>query len=337
MLRFKYLKFALPVVALLATTALTSTSARAEWQPVYQTGDGSATLWYDADNSKYAVVIEKDDKYGVYFEKGVIDAMFDKWDSSNPNPDDATNGKGTEKPDVEAALKKAHGVTWNVKVNPENSPLGGVINGNGGGKVPHWNPGGDDNGSGPGSPPDSKPHGGLTDKQKADIAHMLDKAAHQTVVGKQGMFDGSEGGTESWTGINKHGGVKTGKNDGKGQGDRGDSSTTGEDYRDPNVPKGEDLGVKPELVNPSPEIKGRGAAKNKLGVVKLRVKDAGNAGNKSGEAPKTSKEQKAADVMSPGLLEGGGGFAFNGPAAAGSIGGVGGGGSRVGAISRGGR
>ena len=62
-------------------------------------------------------MIEKDGKYGVYFEQGVIDAVFDKIGSSNPNPD--TDGAGTFKPDFEELLKDLKGAKWEVRVDPE--------------------------------------------------------------------------------------------------------------------------------------------------------------------------------------------------------------------------
>ena len=145
------LKFALPVVALLASTALFTTPAKA-WEQSWQSSDGSVSMWYQVGSggqTKCAVVIE-DGKYGVYFEQGVIDAVFDKIGSSNPYPSDPHGVLGTFKPDFEELLKNLKGAKWEVRVDPESSPLGGYINRNGGGKVPHWNPGPDDDGS-PGS------------------------------------------------------------------------------------------------------------------------------------------------------------------------------------------
>jgi hypothetical protein len=65
------LKFALPVVALLASTALFTTPAKA-WEQSWQSSDGSVSMWYQVGSdgqTKFAVVIEKDGKYGVYFER----------------------------------------------------------------------------------------------------------------------------------------------------------------------------------------------------------------------------------------------------------------------------
>lgn len=314
MIRFKSLKYALPVAVLLATTALSMTVAKADWQPAFQNEDGSATLWYDDSTGKMAVTIEKDGKFAVYFDQAVINAMLDKDKGSDPDPNDPNNGKGTDKPDVEAMIKNAKGGSWSVKVNPEDSPLGGVITNNGGGKAPHWNPGDDDNKS-PGSPPNSKPNGGMSAQQKAAMQKALNDAARQAALGGQGMYDGSEGGNENAPGINMNGGSQ---NAGKGSGGQGDDSKGGvnaDDYKDNYVPKGESLGPKPELVNPTPDLKGHTATTKKR-VSTVKLKDA-SSGKGSGKGDNT----QTSNVTSPGLLEGGNGFSFNGPAGAGSVGG----------------
>src|SRR5688572_14820803 len=103
------LRFALPVAALLASTAIFTTPAKA-WEQSWQSSDGSVSMWYQVGSdgqTKFAVVIEKDGKYGVYFEQGVIDAVFEKIGASNPNPD--TDGAGTFKPDFEELLKNLKG------------------------------------------------------------------------------------------------------------------------------------------------------------------------------------------------------------------------------------
>ena len=240
MIRFKSLKYALPVAVFLATTALSMTAAKADYDIWWQSNDGSVSLWHDDSTGKFAVLIEHDGKYEIYFNQAVIDAVFDKIDNSNPNPDDPNNGKGTDKPDIEAMIKNAKGGSWSVKVNPEDAPLGGVITNNGGGKGPHWNPGDDDSKS-PGSPPNSKPNGGMTAQQKAAMQKALNDAARQAALGGQGMYDGSEGGNENAPGINMNGGSQ---NAGKGSGGQGDDSkgrVNGDDYKDNYVPKGEKL------------------------------------------------------------------------------------------------
>lgn len=312
--RIKSLKYALPVAVLLAATALSLTAARADYEEWWQSDDGSVSLWHDDATGKTVVLIEHDGKYGVYDQQAVIDAVFDKIDGSNPNPDDPNNGKGTSKPDVAELIKHMHDVKWTVKVNPEDSPLGGVIDGNGGGKAPHWNPGDEDGGKGPSSPPDNKPHGGMSDQQKAAIQKALNEAAREAALGGQNMFDGSEGGNESWGGLNVHG-KNSSSNNGKPDGDKGDSTVYGDDYKDNNVPKGEDLGPKPELVNPSPELKGHGHAKKHIGSIKLNHGKTG--GKDTGKAGKSGKPNGNTAVLSPSLLEGGNGFSSNGPAGTG--------------------
>lgn len=267
--RFKLLKHALPVVALLSTTALFSTSASAHWTAAWQSSDGSVTLYHDDyDDAKhpFAVVYEKDGKFSVSFSPSVIDAILQKMEAgTNPSPDDPNNGKGTFKPDVESLIKSGRGAHWTVKVNPEDSPLGGVIDKNGGGKVPHWNPGDDDGKGAPSDPRNDAPGSAAIAKRDAAIDKAIQDAARQATNAGKGMFDGSEGGNEGPPVLNIHGSTGGGSNGGKNQGDRGDGTVTGDNYRDPNAPKGEALGPKPELVNPTPDLKILGQEKHKLG------------------------------------------------------------------------
>ena len=169
------LKYALPLAAVLMMSSFSLGSAQAAWEAMGTNEDGSATLYYNESTGVFAVVIEKNGKFGVYFEKGVIMAMLEKMGMSNPDPNDPNNGLGTTKPDVADLLKHAHGVTWEVKADPESTPLGGAINGHGGGKVPHWNPGGDNDGSGSGPHHDNTkgPQGTWDAKDKANIQGML--------------------------------------------------------------------------------------------------------------------------------------------------------------------
>jgi len=306
--RFKSaFKFALPLAVLLATTALslTSTSVRAEWNEVGSNEDGSATLYYNDTNGSWAVVIEKDGRYGVYIDDAVAKAMLEKLGHghSNPNPDDPNNGKGTEKPSAEAIkqmIKDAAAVYHNT---PINSKVGGIIEQGGGGKVPHWNPGDDDN-NGPSNPPSSKDRKDMSAELKAKIQKALDLAAKQAAMGKQGMFDGSEGGTESWGGFNMHG-PKNDPSGSKGDKDNGDHSPD-----KPDIPKGEDLGPKPELVNPNPVLKAPGAIKTtKLGTVSVKKQTLGATDGKKkteGQTVKTAdKTAGGPKIMGPGLLDGG--------------------------------
>lgn len=310
MFRFRSaLKFAAPLAVLLATTAvsLTSTSVRAEWDEIGQNEDGSATLYYNDDTGHWAVVIEKDGKYGVYIDDAVAKAMLEKLGigGSNPNPDDPTDGKGTSKPDVKALEKLLKDAAAVVHNTPLGSKLGGVIEQGGGGKAPHWNPGdGDD--KGPGDLPSSKDHkGGLTAEQKATLQKQLNYVAKQATLGEQGMFDGSEGGTENAPSFTVHS-KKNDPSDSQGDPDNGNH----EPDKPANVPKGEDLGPKPELVNPNPEMKtgvtgGKGKSHGTVVVKKVAV-DKTN-GKTDGKTAQRS------NVMSQGLLDGSNGFSPNGP------------------------
>jgi hypothetical protein len=316
--RFKSaFKFALPLAVLLATSALslTSTSVRAEWTDVGQNEDGSATLYYNDSTGSWAVVIEKDGRYGVYIDDAVAAAMLEKlgYGHSNPNPDDPNNGKGTEKPSAEAIKKMIKDAAAVVHNTPIGSKLGGIIEQHGGGKAPHWNPSDDDN-KGPSNPPSSKDRIDMSAELKARIQKALDLAAKQAATGKQGMFDGSEGGTESWVGLNMHG-----KNNDPNDGDNSPDK--------PDIPKGEDLGPKPELVNPNPELKGPATVKvktAKLGTATAKKQNLGASDTKNkGEGKAADKaagktvDKTAGVLKSPGLLDMGGGFAAGAPAASG--------------------
>ena len=294
---------------------LTSTSAQAGWEEVGHNEDGSATLWYNDVNGRWVVTIEKDGKMGIYDQEGVIRAMLAKLGLSNPNPNDDNNGKGTDKPDIRELLKQLKDAKAVVVNTPIDSKLGGIIEQNGGGKAPHWNPGDDDN-KGPKDPPSSKDHkGGLTAEQKANLQKMLNEVARQAALGKAGMYDGSEGGSESAPELNKHA-QKNGSNDNKGDHENPNDPSNDK----PNVPKGENLGPRPELVNPNPELRTGGKGKAHVAVKaknRTLTKTAKLDSGKSGKG-KTGNSNGAANIMSPGLLEGGGnGFASSGPAATG--------------------
>jgi hypothetical protein len=318
------LKFALPVVALLAGTAILTTPAKA-WEQTWQSSDGSVSMWYERGSdgqTKFAVVIEKDGKYGVYFEQGVIDAVFDKIGSSNPNPD--TDGAGTFKPDFEELIKDLKGAKWEVKVNPENSPLAGYINGNGDGKVPHWNPGPDDDGgpnSSPGKP--NKPEG-PTPKEIAAKLAALNAAIRGFENMKGGMFDGSEGGTEGPPTVGK------GPKGNHGQGNYGDYGGDG-DKPDKPVIDTDEVGPKPEVVNP-PYFKTPGVAKATTEVKKPKTVAIETKGKVDGKGKTAGKSAGGSVLMSPGLLGGGQGLGTNGPSSAGMAAGGMGGGSMTGPL-----
>src|ERR1051325_10400076 len=343
MFRFRSaLKFAAPLAVLLATTAmtvtLTSTSVRADyydehgWHDYGSHEDGSAKLWFKEDTGSWAVVIGMN----VYMDDAVCAAIVEKlgYNKGNPNPDDPTGGKGTEAPSADAIKKLLKDAAAVLHNSPINSKVGGIIEQNGGGKAPHWNPGdGDDNG--PSDLPSSKDKKDAAAELKAKIAAQLEKAAKQAALGKQGMYD--EGAGESWGGFNVH----SKKNDpsaSNGDKDNGDHSPD-----KPDVPKGEDLGQKPELVNPNPEMMpgtggksaGKGKSHNTVSVEdpNLKTGGAGGKGKSNGfVAVKTVKSGKTggnktdgngarSNVMSQGLLDGANGFGSNGPAGMGGMGG----------------
>lgn len=304
---FSNLRFALPVAALLATTALVSTPAKA-WEQGWQSSDGSVSLWYEHGSdgqTKFAVVIEKDGKYGVYFEQGVIDAVFDKIGGSNPDPNDPNNGQGTFKPDIKELLKDAKGINVKVKAELWDTWLGEYLSRGGDGKGPKWNPGPDDDGSpNTGTGGNHKPEG-PTAKEILARQKAINVAVRNIENMKGGMYDGSEGGTE--------GPPSVGPKSGHGQGNGNDDDKS-PDKPDDNVKN--ELGPKPELVNPPYFRTGKGKTggaeikKGKVAVVDTKGKSAGKAEGKSGGG-KTAP-------MSPGLLDSGPGLGANGPSAAGS-------------------
>ncbi|MBM3528001.1 MAG: hypothetical protein FJX62_07910 [Alphaproteobacteria bacterium] len=316
MLRLKStLRFALPLALLLATTAVSTvlvpTSAKA-WENTWTSGDGSVKLWYQVGSdgqTKFAVTIEKDGKFGVYLEPGVIDAVFDKMGGSNPDPNDPNNGAGTFKPDVEELLRKVKDASAVFHNEILDSPLGAYLERGGDGKGPKWNPGPDGDDSGPNNPPSSKePKGGLTAEQQKNLDKMANAAMRHAKAIKGGMYDGSEGGTEGPPTLDMKGSPKnnnsTGGNDKDGDGKN--------DY-EPTIP-GNDLGPKPELVNPpvlndaKKQTAKRGTSARKQVVV---------ASERNGKTAKTS------NLMSRGLLDGSGGFNSTGPAGTGAVGGAG--------------
>ncbi len=311
MFSFRSLRRALPIAALLATTAvsiiLAPTAAKA-WEAghAYTGADGSTvTLWYQEGSDglmHYAVTIEKGDRFDVYLEQGVVDAMWDKIATSNPDPNGSA--KGTEKPDVIEMLKKATDLHMKVKVNVENSPLSKWIDGGGGGFVPHWNPSDDDN-QGPASPPSNKKANELTPDQIANLNKMKNAVVREGVILKEAMGDGGEGGSESAPGMNKNNKSNNGNGNSSGHGSN--------EGKNKYFPGGEALGVRPDLVNPP--------IKNKTVIMKTN-KDLGSS-------DKGNKSAGGSNVMTGGLLEGGDGFASGGPSSAGSVQGGGSGGVRA--------
>ena len=92
-----------------------------------------------------------------------------------------------------------------------------------------------------------------------NINEKINAAAHEARLIGESMGDGTEGGGESAPTLTKHGqwqqhGGKGGGN-GDGEGDGSDKNSDKE-----KLPKGEYLRPRPDLINPTPELKGHGAA-----------------------------------------------------------------------------
>src|SRR5436190_704410 len=149
-------RFALPLAVLLTTTALTLTPANADWEQGWQSSNGEVQLWYWEDDNgsatKWVVYIEHDGWFGVYHSPEVVNwVILYKKGSSDPQPDPDSNAK-IDKPDLKELMKLAKDAIAIEKKIPEQSPLAGIIEKDGGGYVPHWNPSDDDH-HGPKDPP----------------------------------------------------------------------------------------------------------------------------------------------------------------------------------------
>jgi len=286
------LKLAVPLVLLLATTAIATsllpTVARADYEELgsWTSQDGTSFTVYQNDDGTEATYVEKNGKalvtYSTLIATSVMQMPGFKWSGEESGTSDAV-GKGsrTEPIDVGSLIKKGLITIINIKANPENTPLAKWIDAEGSGMIPHYNPSDDDNKGRPGLPKVKNTEGGLTDKQKAEITKLVNYAAKTLEGIGTSMGDGEALGGESAPTFNKSGSSGRGKGTGTGKG----SKNTGV-Y----VPRDIDtLGPRPDLVNPPH--------------------------GKSG----------ASSAMTPGLLDSGSSFSTNGPSGAGMAIGKGGG------------
>jgi hypothetical protein len=197
---------------------------------------------YIGDDGTVYEAYEGDDWYVIFYtrkngEKGEFYVPKD----GNPDPDGSS--KGTSKPDVKELLKKA-GVKYDVHKNPENTPLGGILNGQGKGFNPRGNPGDDtSHDKGPSAPHDGSADYKKTPKQLEQERAQMNMDARIRGNMKGGMYDGTEGGSESPTGPGNH---DKGKNNG------GSDDSSYKDHQNKNVGKTYDLGPRPDLINPNP-------------------------------------------------------------------------------------
>jgi hypothetical protein len=288
-------RFGMPLALLLGATAvcttLVSTAAWADWQKGPEWNDstyGHVTIWVQKDASgqtKLAIEVDKGGKTLISFSGAVIDYLTNK-QGGDPGPDDDTRTQ-SEPINVAGLIEKGL-ITIKVKVTPENTKLAKWIEQGGGGFVPHWNPGDDDN-KGPSTPPRNNAENGptLTQKQLDAYAKLMNRLTAELKQIGTSMGDVGDLGSESAPGLptNKNGNGSSTKNNGPGNGadnKSGQRKFLGTDLS---------LGPRPDLVNP-PHSNSRGAKTN---------------------------------LFSPGLLETGGGLSSsNGPSAVGTpLGGIG--------------
>jgi len=286
----------MPLALLLSATAawttLAPTPAAADWE-VNQQFDikgGHVTVWRDVDADGHVKSAVQFDSYGktlISFSPAVLSYVFEKSaQGGDPGPDDDTRSQ-SEPVNVAGLIEKGL-ITYKVKVTPENTKLAKWIEQDGGGAVPHWNPGEDDN-KGPSIPKRNDAENGptLTQAQLAAYAKLMNRAtAELTRIGTS-MGDVGDLGSESAPGLptNKNGNGSSNKNNGPGNGTdnkSGQRKFLGTDFS---------LGPRPDLVNP----------------------------------PHSNSKTTKTNLFSPGLLETGGGLSTsNGPSAMGTpLGGIG--------------
>jgi hypothetical protein len=167
----------------------------------------------------------------------------------DPGPDDPT--QRIDKPDVAGLIKKGL-ITYEVRSTPESTPLAQWIDREGGGVIPHYNPGDQDTTTGRGQPPKG-PDTGMTAKEKADLARLVNFTAKSLASIGQSM-GGEETSGETPITPSSHGTGRKGTGTGKG------SKNTGQ-Y----VPRDVDtLGPRPDLVNPPHKTKSGNTGTNAI-------------------------------------------------------------------------
>jgi len=236
------LHFASALALLLGTTMLSAPAFAEDWKDIFSSVSKNGTITI--------VSQDQDEKSHFYVWKYYADGTvkgYDYYESIYPGPEDTT--QANDKPDVAGAIRKGS-ITYKVRVNPENTPLGQWMHSQGLGAVPHWNPGDQEDGKGPGQPPQGgDPNWGpgakdLTPAQQAALAERVNLIAKELAAIGNSMGDGFEGlGSESKPTLNKHG---SGHGKGKGDGD-GNSDNK---YKNRGGGEAATLGPRPELVNP---------------------------------------------------------------------------------------
>jgi len=243
-------RYALPLALFLGATAVsTTTPAFADWQAVDSWTDSkgnTVTYWSDDKTDKVVISVDTGSKLYVLMSDKLIQAYM-KWASkSDPGPEDSA--QRIDKPDVADLLKKVKGLSIEIRQAPENTKLATWIDREGGGMIPHYNPGDQDTGSGRGNPPKHN-EGGLTPKQKAEIVKLVNFAA-RTLGDIGGSMGGYGDASESAPGFNKSGSSGRSKGTSDGSGNSRDNQHKG-------AGEGEaaTLGPRPDLVNPEPKNK----------------------------------------------------------------------------------
>jgi hypothetical protein len=249
---------ALPLAILLATTAIGTavlpTTARADWDELgtWTGNNGTTVTVYQNDDGKYATIAENSKGAAISFTDAAAYTIMQragfKW-KSDPGPDD--NGKGTEPVDVAGLIAKGL-ITYQVKVNAENTPLAKWLDSQGGGFVPHWNPGDDSGDKGPSKTPTVNT-GGPTEKQLQSLARLMNEAVKDINSLGQSMGDVGDIGSENAPGLptnkSSNTGYKPGKTD--GDGNRNNSGKNNDNGKNKFLGRSFDsLGPRPDLVNP---------------------------------------------------------------------------------------
>jgi hypothetical protein len=290
-IRKSVLALALPLALALSGTALTmlptATPAFAE-----DITDDVWTLSYsftDEDGNKHEVFQSNTDENKwvdlTYVGKN---KSYTIYHTGDPGPDDSS--KGSEPVDV-VALIEAGLVTYKVRANPEDTPLGKWLTRDGSGAGPRINPGDEGDSKGPGSTPVVNRAGPTAAQIRSYIKAMNIAARELQQIGvAMGDVEGLSG--EEAPSVTGHGngrGNGSGKNNGDGPNPNGNGKNKylGSGF--------DSLGPRPQFVNP-PHSGSRSAAK------------AGSSG----------KSSSSSSAMNPGLLEGGSTFGSQGPSAAGS-------------------
>jgi hypothetical protein len=236
------LHFAVPLALLLSTTMSPAPAFAENWKDIFSSVDknGTITIWSQDQDEKSHFYIWK------YYADGTIKG-YDKYETVYPGPEDTT--QATDKPDVAGAIKKGL-ISYEVHVNPENTPLGQWMHRQGLGATPYWNPGDQEGGKGSGRPPkggdpNGEPGGkDLTPAQQAALAEHINLIAKQLAAIGNSMGDGFEAlGGESKPTPNKHG-----SGHGKGSGDG--SGNSDNKYKNRGGGEAATLGPRPDLVNP---------------------------------------------------------------------------------------